>query len=54
MQADSEYIYKSWIEVLQRVIIAAIQHSEKNQLSDDINGLNSGLTIDLNKIKMSK
>lgn len=61
MQADSEYIYKSWIQALQQGIGAAIQHSDqstnypgKSQITNDFNSLNNYLSSNLNKIKKSK
>lgn len=62
MQADSEYVYKSWIEALQQGIEAAIQHSDQqntnqfsgnNQNDYDSNNLNDRFPIS-NKIKKSK
>lgn len=58
MQADSEFVYKSWIEALQQGIGAAIQHSDQrntdqssNQTTNDYNSL---IVNTSNKIKKSK
>jgi len=60
LQADSEYVYKSWIEALQQGIGAAIQHSDQrstdqssrnNQTTNDYNNL---VINNSNKIKKSK
>lgn len=62
MQADSEYVYKSWIEALQQGIEAAIQHSDQrntnqssgnSQNDNDSNSMNDHFRIS-NKIKKSK
>lgn len=63
MQADSEYVYKSWIEALQQGIGAAIQHSDQrntnqpsgnNLTTNDFNTLNNRLSSSSNKIRKSK
>jgi hypothetical protein len=63
LQADSEYVYKSWIEALQQGIGAAIQHSDQrstnqssgnSQMTNDFNTLNNRLSSNSNKIRKSK
>lgn len=55
LQADSEYVYKSWIEALQQGIEDAIRNrpqQKTNQNDDDSNDLNEQFQIP--KIKKSK
>lgn len=63
LQADSEHVYKSWIEALQQGIGAAIQHSDQrnlnqssgiNQTAGDSSSLNNYPSNNSNKIKKSK
>ncbi|VVC29719.1 Arfaptin homology (AH) domain/BAR domain,PH domain-like,Pleckstrin homology domain,Arf GTPase [Cinara cedri] len=63
LQADSEFVYKSWIESLQRGIGAAIQHSDQRNINppfgnsimtNESNTLNHRLPSSSNKIKKSK
>lgn len=63
LQADSEHVYKSWIEKLQQGIGSAIQNSDQrnsnqssanSQTINDFNNLNNYLSSSSNKIKKSK
>lgn len=63
LQADSEHVYKSWIEALHQGIGAAIQHSDQrntnqffgnNHTNNDFNSVSNLLSSSSNKIKKSK
>lgn len=58
LQADSENVYKHWIEALQQGIGNAIEHSAQRNIdqpsSQTTNDYNHSVTGNSNKIKKSK